>query len=62
MDARPGAVPSAAREQLGAAQGTTRDPELEEEEEEEVQLPNTSYFFKIMNFFAFYFWEEIPLF
>ncbi len=46
MDERPGAVQGAAREQLGAAQGTARDQELEEEEEEEVELPNIAFFQK----------------
>jgi hypothetical protein len=55
VDARPGAAQGAAREQLGAAQGAAReqlgaaqgaarDQELLEEEEEEVELSNTSYF------------------
>ncbi len=55
---RPGAAQGAAREQLGAAQGTVRDQELEEEEEE-VELLNTT-FFKNNETFAFYFWATIP--
>jgi hypothetical protein len=46
VDARPGAAQGAAREQLGAAQFAARDQELEEEEEEEVELPNTTFFKK----------------
>jgi hypothetical protein len=57
VDARPGAVQGpareqlgaaqgAAREQLGAAQGAARDQERLEEEEEEVELPNTTFFSK----------------
>jgi hypothetical protein len=44
VDERPGAVQGAARERPGAVQGAARDQELEEEEEEEVQLPNTTFF------------------
>ncbi len=43
VDERPGAAQGAAREQLGAAQGAARDQDLEEEEEE-VGLPNTTFF------------------
>ncbi len=45
VDERPEAVQGAARDQLGAAQGAARDQELLEEEEEEVELPNTKFFF-----------------
>ncbi len=46
MDARPGAAQGAARERPGAVQSAARDQELEEEEEEEVELPNTAFFQK----------------
>jgi hypothetical protein len=46
VDARPGAAQGAARERPGAVQSAARDQELEEEEEEEVELPNTAFFQK----------------
>ncbi len=58
MDERPGAVQGDARERPGAVQGTARDQELEEEEEEEVELPNTSYFLKIMKHLHFFLGEN----
>jgi hypothetical protein len=45
VDERPGAAQGAARERPGAAQGAARDQERLEEEEE-VELPNTTFFQK----------------
>ncbi len=62
MDERPGAVQSAAREQLGAAQGAARDLELEEEGEEEVELPSTAFFSKIVKHLDFIYGQKYSFF